>query len=161
LTVFILLLTSLCLVQRTLSKTTEEWKKMSIYQIITDRFSRTDGSSQDCPDLTKYCGGTWVGIKNQIDYISNMGFDAIWISPVWKNLPDSYHGYSIIDLNKLNDFFGSDQDFKDMITAAHDKKINVMVDVVPNHMGAVMFDYEQLSPFNKAEYFHDYCLIQD
>jgi len=48
-----------------------------------------------------------------------------------------------------------------MISAAHDSQIYVMIDVVPNHMGAVMFDYEQLSPFNKAEYYHDYCYIQN
>jgi alpha-amylase len=137
---------------------------MSIYQIITDRFARTDGSTDECKgyiQTMKYCGGTWVGIKNKIEYISNMGFDAIWISPVWKNLPNAYHGYSIVDLEKLNEHFGTDQDFKDMINAAHAKKINVMVDVVPNHMGSVMFDYEKLNPFNKAEYFHDYCYIQD
>jgi alpha-amylase len=111
LTLSIILFASLLLVQRTLSKTTEEWKKMSIYQILTDRFARTDGSTDDCPNYgteMKYCGGTWTGIKNQIDYIADMGFDAIWISPVWKNLPDAYHGYSIIDLDKLNDHFGSD-----------------------------------------------------
>jgi alpha-amylase len=140
-----LLLITLCLVQRIQSKTTEEWKQMSIYQIITDRFARTDGSTTDCEgyiQTMKYCGGTWVGIKNNIDYIANMGFDAIWISPVWKNLPNAYHGYSIQDLDKLNEFFGTNQEFLDMIAAAHAKKINVMVDVVPNHMGSVMFDYE-------------------
>lgn len=161
LVVFIL---TVILVQQAYCKTTEEWKHMSIYQIITDRFARTDGSTKDCEGYIKtmkYCGGTWVGIKNKIDYIANMGFDAIWISPVWKNLPNSYHGYSIIDLEKLNEHFGTDQDFKDMINAAHAKKINVMIDVVPNHMGSVMFDYQKLNPFNKAEYFHDYCYIND
>lgn len=116
------LILSVCLVQGIQSKTTEEWKKMSIYQLLTDRFARTDGKTDDCPDyLTqmKYCGGTWVGIKNNLKYIKDMGFDAIWISPVWKNLPNAFHGYSISDLYKLNDHFGTDQDFKDMITAAH------------------------------------------
>lgn len=160
----IILLSTLSLVQRTHSKTTEEWKKMSIYQVITDRFARTNGSTDKCEgyiETMKYCGGTWEGITNKIDYIAGLGFDAIWISPVWKNLPNSYHGYSIIDIIKLNEHFGTDDDFRNMIKAAHDKKINVMVDVVPNHMGSVMFDYEKLSPFNKAEYFHDYCYIQD
>lgn len=39
-----------------------EWKQRTIYQIITDRFWRTDGSTQPCPDLHKYCGGTFKGI---------------------------------------------------------------------------------------------------
>jgi alpha-amylase len=90
----------------------------------------------------KYCGGTWKGIQKHLNYIKDMGFDAIWISPVWKNLPNSFHGYSIIDLYNLNDNFGSEDDFKSMIKAAHDLQIYVMIDVVPNHMGSVMFDYQ-------------------
>ena len=163
--ILIALLTILALVQSTTPKTTAEWKKMSIYQIITDRFAK-DKMDDYTPcegyiKTSKYCNGTWLGIQNHLDYIANMGFDAIWISPVWKNLPNSYHGYSIIDLIKLNEHFGTPETFKAMIEAAHLKNINVMIDVVPNHMGSVMFDYEKLSPFNKAEYFHDYCLIQN
>lgn len=162
----IVLLTSISLVQRIQSKTTDEWKQMSIYQIITDRFERTNGDPSQCANYEtemKYCGGTWTGIKNKLDYIRGMGFDAIWISPVWENLPNSYHGYSITNLNKLNPHFGTDDEFREMIDEAHkgDNPIYVMVDVVPNHMGSVMFDYEKLTPFNKAEYFHDYCLIQN
>lgn len=107
----------------------------------------------------KYCGGTWKGIQNHMKYIKDMGFDAIWISPVWKNLPNAFHGYSIVDLYNLNDNFGTPDDFKNMIKAAHDLQIYVMIDVVPNHMGSVMFDYQQINPFNKAEHYHDYCYI--
>jgi alpha-amylase len=39
-----------------------EWKQRTIYQIITDRFWRTDGSTAPCQDLHKYCGGTFKGI---------------------------------------------------------------------------------------------------
>jgi alpha-amylase len=118
---------------------------MSIYQILTDRFSRTDGSTNDCQgpwtEKMMYCGGTWAGITKNVDYIANMGFTGIWISPVWKNTPDAYHGYSIVDLSQLNEFFGNEDDFKAMLTACKAKNISVMVDVVPNHMGSVMFDY--------------------
>lgn len=42
--------------------TKDQWKSKSIYQIITDRFARTDGSSVGCSDLHAYCGGTFIGI---------------------------------------------------------------------------------------------------
>lgn len=60
--------------------------KIEWFIILTDRFFRTDGSTNPCNDLRKYCGGTWKGITSQLDYIQGMGFDAIWISPVVDNL---------------------------------------------------------------------------
>ena len=83
------------------SKTKAEWKQRSIYQILTDRFATSDGSSPSCT-LSKYCGGTWKGIQNKLDYIAGMGFDAIWISPIVKNTEGSYHGYHLTDLDSLN-----------------------------------------------------------
>lgn len=59
--------------------TPAEWRSQSIYQIITDRFARTDGSTTaDCNmDVQPYCGGTWRGIINKLDYIQGMGFTAV------------------------------------------------------------------------------------
>jgi alpha-amylase len=62
------------------SATKEEWKTRAIYQILTDRFHNPQ--QKNCPNLLEYCGGTWSGITQQLDYISNLGFNAIWISPV-------------------------------------------------------------------------------
>jgi len=56
-----------------------EWRSQSVYQVLTDRFARTDGSTT-APCNTKdglYCGGTWRGIINKLDYIQNMGFTAV------------------------------------------------------------------------------------
>ena len=41
-----------------------EWQGKAIYQLLTDRFYRTDGSTAPCSDLHKYCGGTFKGIQN-------------------------------------------------------------------------------------------------
>lgn len=65
----------------TSAKTAAEWRESSIYQVLTDRFATTEGSSSNC-QINNYCGGTWKGIENKLDYIQGMGFDAIWISPV-------------------------------------------------------------------------------
>lgn len=57
----------------------EQWKSRSIYQIVTDRFARTDGSiTAPCdPDDDDYCGGTFRGIINKLGYIQNLGFSAV------------------------------------------------------------------------------------
>jgi alpha-amylase len=140
------------------TKNKEEWKTRTIYQILTDRFARTNGDSSDC-DLHNYCGGTFAGIQNNLDYISSMGFNAIWISPIIENLDGGYHGYWMKNIYNLNPKFGTEQEFINLVQACHERDIWVMVDVVANHMGPVGTNYNQLYPFNQPEHYHDYCTI--
>lgn len=52
-------------------------------QVLTDRFAKTSSSSTSaCSDLSSYCGGTWKGMEQRLDYIQGLGFDAIWITPI-------------------------------------------------------------------------------
>lgn len=64
----------------------DQWLGRSIYQVVTDRFARSDNSTTAPCDagMGKYCGGTLQGIIYKLDYIQELGFDAIWISPVQK-----------------------------------------------------------------------------
>ena len=59
----------LILVPKSNCKTKEEWKTRIIYQLLTDRFSRTDDRSDSCEDIRNYCGGSFRGIINHLDYI--------------------------------------------------------------------------------------------
>ena len=138
----------------------EEWRSRTIYQILTDRFSRTSGNSEGY-NLKDYCGGTFRGIINNLKYIQGMGFDAIWISPVVDNTNKGYHGYWARNWNKINSHFGTEEDLKALVTECHKKGIWVMVDVVANHVGPVWMDYSSIYPFNKAEHYHKYCKIRD
>lgn len=65
----------LLLVANVSAKSPEEWRDRNIYQLLTDRFA-TDSAS-GCDDLRKYCGGTYKGMTAQLDYISELGFDAV------------------------------------------------------------------------------------
>jgi alpha-amylase len=60
-----------------------EWRSQSIYQVLTDRFARTDNSTTAACDTTQgeYCGGSWQGIINRLDYIKGMGFTAVSLFP--------------------------------------------------------------------------------
>jgi len=144
---------------RALQATKEEWKQRTIYQALTDRIWRNDGSTQPCPNLSNYCGGTWSGIKDQLDYIQGMGFDAIWISPIVENIDNGYHGYWLKNLYQINPNFGSESDLVALITEMHRRGMWIMLDVVGNHVGPVQFDYSQIYPFNDAAHYHDYCII--
>jgi len=59
--------------------TKEQWRSRSIYQVLTDRFARTDGRTDAACNTVEeyYCGGTWKGLISKLDYIKNMGFTAV------------------------------------------------------------------------------------
>ena len=104
-----------------------QWRERSIYQLLTDRFALPDGNTTAICDTSKarYCGGTWSGIEGQLDYIQDMGFDAIWISPITKNIEQSteygeaYHGYWQQDIYAVNPRFGTAGDLKALAEALH------------------------------------------
>ncbi|KAL4976276.1 glycoside hydrolase superfamily [Aspergillus desertorum] len=156
---------------------TAEWKARSVYQTMTDRFARTDGSTTHACNTTAglYCGGTWRGTINQLDYIQGMGFDAVMISPIIENIGgrvsygEAYHGYWPLDLYSLNDHFGTHQDLLDLSAALHERGMYLMMDTVINNMAymtdgkdpAKNIDYSTLTPFNNSDYYHPYCKIKD
>ncbi|RDW82548.1 glycoside hydrolase family 13 protein [Coleophoma cylindrospora] len=151
--------------------TEDEWRSRSIYQIITDRFARPDNSTSYACNVTAelYCGGTFGGIMNQLDYIQGMGFTAIWISPVVQNINQTtaygqgYHGFWTQDITKINEHFGGADELKALSTELHRRDMYLMIDVVVNDMAyagkGADTDYSTLVPFNKEEYFHPFCLI--
>ncbi|EGC34638.1 hypothetical protein DICPUDRAFT_55676 [Dictyostelium purpureum] len=135
--------------------TPDEWSTRTIYQLLTDRFSQTVNSSQPCSNLQSYCGGTFQGIENHLDYILGMGFDAIWISPVVTNTPGGYHGYWQENIYTINEYFGSEEDLLALIKACHSRGIWVMLDVVGNHVGPVNYEYNTIVPFDSPAHYHN------
>lgn len=154
---------------------TAEWASRSIYQVMTDRFARSDGSSTECADVEKYCGGTWIGLINQLDYIQGMGFTAIQISPVVENIKENtgygeaYHGYWPMNMYGINENFGTAGDLSHLSQALHDRGMYLMVDVVINDMAQAIdgsmpdkpINYAALQPFNDEKFYHKYCNITD
>ena len=158
------LLWTLVLIQATFlaySASPEEWRSRTIYQILTDRFARTDGSKIPCANLSDYCGGTFKGIVQNLDYITSMGFDAIWISPIIENTDHGYHGYWAKDLYSINPYFGTEQDLQDLVKACHDRGVWVMVDVVANHVAPIGYNFTEINPFNETSHYHQDCEIDD
>lgn len=60
------------------SATLDEWRSRSIYQVLTDRYATTLGNDTQCNlSQSSYCGGTFLGILDNLDYIQTMGFTAV------------------------------------------------------------------------------------
>lgn len=136
------------------------WKKRAVYQILTDRFWKNSGDTSLC-DLHNYCGGDFDGMGKQLQYVKDLGFDAVWISPVVDNSDGGYHGYWARYWDKVNSHFGDDAALKRFVDTAHSLGIWVMVDVVANHVAPIEHDYGQIYPFNQASHYHGDCDIND
>ncbi|WP_155997413.1 alpha-amylase family glycosyl hydrolase [Streptococcus ruminantium] len=127
-----------------------------IYQIITDRFADGDetnnpkGEIFDKADLRKYHGGDWRGIINKIEdgYLTNLGITAIWISSPVENITTidptnqsaAYHGYWARDFFKTNAAFGTEEDFKELVSTAHKHGIKIVIDFAPNHTSTAEYN---------------------
>ncbi|KAG6267292.1 hypothetical protein E4U48_005134 [Claviceps purpurea] len=137
------------------------WKSRSIYFAFTDRIARngSDNGGGACGNLGNYCGGTFRGIQGKLDYIKGMGFDAIWISPIVANDDGGYHGYWTKDLYAVNPNFGTAQELKDLVNAAHSKGMFVMIDIVVNHVGPGPRSNKRPSPLDQPWAYHPKCDI--
>ncbi|TFK98888.1 alpha-amylase [Pterulicium gracile] len=150
--------------------TAEQWRGRSIYQILTDRFALPAGADPTTCDTgaQTWCGGTWNTIRENLDYIQDAGFTAIWISPVNQNYQgprtaygDPYHGYWMADITKLNDRFGKAEDLKALIDELHRRDMYIMVDIVVNNVMATSTEPDYSSYlFNDAAFYHNYCPVK-
>lgn len=92
---------------------------------MTDRFALSNNSTTAYCNLDVYCGGTWRGIINQLPYIQNMGFTAVWISPVVEGVQQNtadgpnYHGYWAQNIYEVNTNFGKASDLVALSKALH------------------------------------------
>jgi len=100
-----------------------------LYHIFIDRFAGYDPEKNWEKPL--FMGGNLRGIIARADYLSDLGINALWISPVFKT--DAYHGYQITDFYQPEPHFGTLKDVRDLLEIFHRKNIRIMLDFVPNH----------------------------
>ena len=98
------------------------WRDGVIYQIYPRSFA--DGNGDGLGDLP--------GITSRLDYLADLGVDAIWLSPICPS-PDKDFGYDIIDYCDVDPRFGSLADFDQLVAGAHQRGLHVILDMVMNH----------------------------
>ncbi|MGW8249334.1 MAG: alpha-amylase family glycosyl hydrolase, partial [Anaerolineales bacterium] len=91
----------------------------------------------------RWVGGTLKGLTSKIGYLQRLGATAIWVSPVFKQVPfqESYHGYGIQNFLDVDPHFGTRRDLRQMVRTAHRHGIYVILDIILNHSGDV-FAYD-------------------
>ena len=118
-----------------------------MYLITPDRFANGNADNDEIRGMKEKPnrsfkggrhGGDIKGILDNLDYISDMGFTAIWLNPVLENdMPEySYHGYAATDFYQVDRRFGSNEDYKNLVEEAGEKGIKVIMDMIVNHSGS-------------------------
>lgn len=132
-----------------------DWRDQILYFMLPDRFSDGEESKRPLFDRhhpedwktldkaawmkagTKFSGGTLKGIESKLDYLKELGVTTLWIGPIWKQRCDlqTYHGYGIQNFLEIDPRFGTRQDLRDLVDAAHERGMYVLLDIIYNHTG--------------------------
>ena len=151
---------------KTYFSTDREWREEFIYFLLVDRFQDDTvrpivtgpGRSAGIATPDEFFGGTIKGVTRSLEYIAGLGCTAIWLSPVFENNGNAYHGYDINNYLRIDPRFGTKDDLVELVSAAHGFTrngrafpIRVVLDVVINHSGDNWF-YKGDVPFF---YFND------
>ena len=100
-----------------------------IYHLLIDRFN---GGWQVPPKSENvFCGGNLQGVIEKLDYIKDLGFNAIMLSPIFKTA--NYHGYHTLNFEEVDPHYGTWKDYQQLLDQAHDKGLKIICDFVPNH----------------------------
>jgi len=155
-----------------------------IYLVLPDRFCngnpgndtgnaptndpKESGFDPTNPDF--FHGGDLQGIDSKLDYLSHLGVNSIWLTPIFKNravqnygegaAPKAgYHGYWIVDFTDVDPHFGTKQDLRHLVDDANARKIGTILDVVVNHTADVIqpkngvheYQYKFSKPYRDAD----------
>ncbi len=104
----------------------------SIYYIVVDRFNNGDSTNDldvDRSNPIAYHGGDIQGIIGQLDYIKDMGFTSLLLSPVFENDSNTFYPYHVTDRQEINNRFGTKDDLKQLVKEAHEKDMKIILDL--------------------------------
>lgn len=138
-----------------------------LYMLMPDRFAngRTDNDAfktmrdkvcdRQAPSLRH--GGDLEGIRQHLDYFTELGVTALWFTPVLENdspndgKNSTYHGYATTDYYRVDPRFGTNEEYRTLIAEAHDKGLKVVMDMIFNHCG---FDHPWIADMPSKDWFN-------
>lgn len=104
-----------------------------VYHIFVDRFAAASDQAplRETANLTEFYGGTIRGVTEKLDYLSALGVNCLWLSPVMES--PTYHSYNPSSYEDVSQRFGSNDDLRELTAAAHARGMRVLLDFVANH----------------------------
>lgn len=142
-----------------------DWHNATVYFVLTDRFANGDPSNDDSygrhkdgmDEIGTFHGGDLRGLTRKLDYLQQLGVNALWISAPFEQIHGwvgggtkgdfphyAYHGYYTQDWTRLDANMGSEADLRALVDGAHQRGMRMIVDVVMNHVGyATLADMQE------------------
>ncbi|MBR1743401.1 MAG: alpha-glycosidase [Lachnospiraceae bacterium] len=144
-----------------------DWMKRAVfYQIFVDRFCIGDTGKDmqyvnmkwgDAPTPKSFAGGDLKGITKKLDYIRELGVNAIYLTPVFSS--KSNHKYDIRDYMQIDEHFGTKEDFRELVDCAHQRGMRVVLDAVFNHCSEEISQFQDVCRRGKQSEYFDWFII--
>lgn len=151
---------------------TPDWVKHAVfYQIFPDRFARSKQPRSRIspnkpmepwdapPTLQGYKGGDLWGVMEQLDYLQDLGINAIYFTPIFQSA--SNHRYHTHDYYRVDPLLGGDRAFLELLEAAHQRDIKVVLDGVFNHASRGFFFFHDILENGPHSPWLDWFRVED
>lgn len=125
------------------------WKTAVVYQIYPKSFQDSNGDGI----------GDIQGIIGKLDYLGELGVDALWISPMYCS-PQDDNGYDISDYQNIDPMFGTMEDMEELIRESQKRDIRIVMDLVLNHTSDEHIWFQEAKK-SKDNPYHDYYVWRD
>ena len=138
-----------------------------LYMLMPDRFASSGKQHPDADKMNAYVvnrnepslrhGGDLEGLRQHLDYFTELGVTALWFTPVLENnSPDrdgfsTYHGYATTNYYRVDPRFGTNADYRRLIDEAHARGLKVVMDMIFNHCG---FEHPWVKDMPSADWFN-------
>lgn len=118
-----------------------------IYLLMPDRFANGDKSNDNVSGMREELnrvnpggrhGGDLKGIIDHLDYLCDLGVTGVWLNPFLENNQQhsSYHGYSTTDFYRADPRYGTNEEFRQLVSEAHKRGMKIVIDMIFNHIGS-------------------------
>ncbi|AFY79333.1 glycosidase [Pleurocapsa sp. PCC 7327] len=151
--------------------TTPDWVKNAVfYQIFPDRFARSQQSHQglwisnnlepwdDPPTLQRYKGGDLWGVIEKLDYLKDLGVNAIYFTPIFQSA--SNHRYHTHDFYQVDPMLGGNMALDALLEAAHQRNMKVVLDGVFNHASRGFFFFNDILEHGPLSAWLDWFIVE-
>ena len=148
---------------------TPAWARKAVfYQIFPERFCSGDKNlnpsgiknwDERIPDRDSFYGGDLAGIIKKLDYLDDLGIDALYLTPIFKS--ESNHKYDIIDYKQVDPHFGDLETARELVEKAHRRGMRVILDGVFNHTSDKFFAFQDVKDKGRDSDYVDWYYIYD
>lgn len=131
------------------------WEDEIAYSLMIDRFfdgNPKNNGDADVLNPSAFNGGDFEGVTKKLNYLKDMGYTAIILSPIFSNEDNGYHGGWIKDFYKTDEHYGTKKEFKKLVDEAHNRDMKVILDFQVNNVGV---NHSWLDDPTKQDWFHD------